>query len=118
MAEIVLALGASHRLMLCSPADDILRHGERDRRNPAWLDRNGQPVMEAFLSGDTDALGCIDPGRLNSGSSEIRNWVTVGAAAAAAGLQRAWVICAPFYRTKAGSGCGMGYAALRIGPPN
>ena len=72
MAEIVLALAASHGPMLGSTADDILRHGGRDR--------NGEAVMEAFLSGDTDAPGRIDAGRLNSGSSEIRNWVIVGAA--------------------------------------
>ena len=47
--------------------------------------------------------------RLNSGNSEIRNWIV--AAGAAGNLQTAWQEYEPLYRTPAGTGCGMAFAA-------
>lgn len=67
-------------------------------------------VMDAFLSGDGDALGAIPRRQLNSGNSEIRNWIAV--AGASEGLTPEWHNYIPCYRTPAGTGCGMGFAVL------
>jgi len=67
-------------------------------------------VMDAFLTGDGDTLSAIPRVRLNSGNSEIRNWIVV--AGASAGLVPEWHDYVPFYRTPAGTGCGMGFAIL------
>lgn len=71
------------------------------------LDRQ---VMDAFLSCDGGRLGNIPRVRLNSGNSEIRNWIVV--AGACGGLSPKWHDYIPFYRTPAGTGCGMGFAIL------
>ena len=71
------------------------------------LDRS---VMQAFLERDGDTLGAIPGNRLNSGNSEIRNWITV--AGAADGLSPLWHDYVPCFRTPAGTGCGMGFAVL------
>jgi 3-O-methylgallate 3,4-dioxygenase len=70
------------------------------------LDRR---VLEACRSGDEETLAQIAPARLNSGSSEIRNWIVM--AGAAAGLRPQWQEYVPLYRTPAGTGCGMAFAA-------
>ncbi len=70
-------------------------------------------VMRAFLDCDGDVLGNIPKNRLNSGNSEIRNWITV--AGACAGLSPVWRDYIPCYRTPAGTGCGMGFAILWTG---
>lgn len=70
-------------------------------------------VMKAFLDCDGDVLGNIPKNRLNSGNSEIRNWITV--AGACAGLSPVWHDYIPCYRTPAGTGCGMGFAILGTG---
>ncbi len=70
-------------------------------------------VMDGFLSGDGEALAAIPRAKLNSGNSEIRNWITV--AGAAAGLTAEWHNYIPCYRTPAGTGCGMGFAILGNG---
>lgn len=72
------------------------------------LDRT---VMDAFLSTDGAKLGAIPKAQLNSGNSEIRNWIAV--AGACTGLKAAWHDYIPCYRTHAGTGCGMGFAILR-----
>lgn len=71
------------------------------------LDRK---VMDGFLTCDGDVLGKIPLGRLNSGNSEIRNWIAV--AGASEGLTPKWHDYIPFYRTPAGTGCGIGFAIL------
>ena len=68
-------------------------------------------VMGAFLAGDGETLGAIPRERLNSGNSEIRNWIAV--AGACQGLHPVWHDYIPCYRTPAGTGCGMGFAVLR-----
>lgn len=65
-------------------------------------------VLDACKRNDGAALGAIPPQRLNSGSSEIRNWIT--AAGASAHLKTAWQDYVPCYRSAAGTGCGMGFA--------
>lgn len=68
-------------------------------------------VLDACRAKDSDALGGIDPARLNSGSSEIRNWIAVGGACEH--LDTAWQDYIPCYRSPAGTGCGMGFAVWR-----
>jgi 3-O-methylgallate 3,4-dioxygenase len=70
------------------------------------LDRR---VLKACREADAQALASLPPGKLNSGSSEIRNWIV--AAGAAERLQTAWQEYEPLYRTPAGTGCGMAFAA-------
>jgi 3-O-methylgallate 3,4-dioxygenase len=66
-------------------------------------------VLEACRGADEAALSALPLARLNSGSSEIRNWIVV--AGAAAGLHTRWQEYVPLYRTPAGTGCGMAFAA-------
>lgn len=69
------------------------------------LDRG---VLKACRNNDGEALASIPVAKLNSGSSEIRNWITV--AGAARHLQNVWQEYIPCYRSAAGTGCGMGFA--------
>ena len=71
------------------------------------LDRQ---LLKACSAGDGTALSGIPVRKLNSGSSEIRNWIV--AAGAAAGLKTAWQEYVPLYRTPAGTGCGMAFMAM------
>jgi hypothetical protein len=56
---------------------------------------------------DEDDLGRLPDAGLTEGSSEIRNWITVGAAME--GIPGKVVDYIPAYRSTAGSGCGMGF---------
>jgi len=69
------------------------------------LDRE---VLRGCRENDGRALCALALGKLNSGNSEIRNWIA--AAGAAQGLRVAWECYVPFYRTPAGTGCGMAFA--------
>jgi 3-O-methylgallate 3,4-dioxygenase len=71
------------------------------------LDRR---VLHAVVQGDEAALAAIPPAKLNSGSSEIRNWIVT--AGAARGLRPLWSEYVPLYRTPAGTGCGMAFLAM------
>ena len=66
-------------------------------------------VLDALRSDDRSALAKIPAGLLNSGSSEIRNWITVGGALG--DLRNDFTEYYPVYRTPAGTGCGMGFAS-------
>ena len=72
------------------------------------LDRG---VLDACRRHDGAALGAIPMAKLNSGSSEIRNWITV--AGACEHLATDWQDYIPCYRSAAGTGCGMGFAVWR-----
>jgi 3-O-methylgallate 3,4-dioxygenase len=65
-------------------------------------------VLDACRRGDGDALSTIPLAQLNSGNSEIRNWITV--AGACGHLKTDWQDYVPCYRSAAGTGCGMGFA--------
>ena len=65
-------------------------------------------VLKACSEGDAAALTAIPTNKLNSGSSEIRNWIV--AAGAAEHLETVWQEYEPLYRTPAGTGCGMAFA--------
>lgn len=66
-------------------------------------------VLDACRDADEEALCALPLAKLNSGNSEIRNWIV--AAGAAAGLPTRWQEYVPLYRTPAGTGCGMAFAA-------
>ncbi|WP_290052517.1 hypothetical protein [Amycolatopsis solani] len=68
------------------------------------LDRG---LLEALEAHDHEALSRIPVDGLREGSSEIRNWIAVGAALRDAPGRVVDYI--PAYRSKAGSGCGMGF---------
>jgi hypothetical protein len=68
------------------------------------LDRR---VMEGLESEDWASLASIPADALREGSSEILNWITVGAALE--GHRGRSVDYIPAYRSEAGSGCGMGF---------
>jgi len=64
-------------------------------------------VLDAMAAGDGETLRKIDPVRLNSGTSESRNWIA--AAGAAAHLSTRWVEYIPAWRTQAGTGVGLAF---------
>jgi len=68
------------------------------------LDRT---LLDAMSAGDGDTLRKIDPARLDSGTSEGRNWIT--AAGAGAHLPTRWVEYIPAWRTEAGTGIGLAF---------
>jgi 3-O-methylgallate 3,4-dioxygenase len=68
-------------------------------------------VLDACRRNDGEALSSIPMKKLNSGSSEIRNWITV--AGASAHLATDWQEYIPCYRSLAGTGCGMAFAVWK-----
>lgn len=68
-------------------------------------------LIDAFHTGNLDYLANLDPVRLQAGSSEIRNWIVV--AAAASGLAFDWVKYVPGYRTPALTGTGLCFASWK-----
>jgi 3-O-methylgallate 3,4-dioxygenase len=69
------------------------------------LDRE---VLGALESGDVERLRTLPVPALDGGTSEIRNWVTMGSMLG--GLTHSWTTYEPCYRTLAGTGCGMAFA--------
>jgi hypothetical protein len=68
-----------------------------------------QGVLDALRAKDVQALRKIPQAALNSGSSEIRNWIMV--AALVEGLKLAWSEYHPVRRTPAGTGTGVAFAS-------
>lgn len=68
------------------------------------LDRK---VLAALAADDGDTLGAIPEAMLQSGSSEIKCWIT--AAGALSGLDFDVIDYVPGYRSPAGTGCGMAF---------
>jgi hypothetical protein len=64
-------------------------------------------VLGLLREHDEDGLRSLPPHLLNSGSSEIRNWICVGAACRDKPV--AWDEYLPVYRTPAGTGVGLGF---------
>lgn len=62
-------------------------------------------IIAALKSGDAETLRSLPTKSLNSGSSEIRCWIT--AAGAFNHLQNQWMDYVPARRTPAGTGCGL-----------
>ncbi|MGD9811254.1 MAG: extradiol ring-cleavage dioxygenase [Sphingobium sp.] len=69
------------------------------------LDRG---LIAAMQAKDVAALTSIDRAKLNSGSSEIRNWITTAGACEHLDLVRCDYV--PCYRTEAGTGTGVCFA--------
>ena len=69
------------------------------------LDRG---IIDALAHKDGEALQSLPRKKLNSGSSEIRMWISIGGAVEH--LDMAWSHYVPGYRTPAGSGTGLGFA--------
>jgi 3-O-methylgallate 3,4-dioxygenase len=65
-------------------------------------------IIDALRRKDLEFLARLDPRRLQAGSSEIRNWIVV--AAAATDLELTWVSYTPGYRTLALTGTGLAFA--------
>lgn len=71
------------------------------------LDRE---IMAALGRGDVAALGKIPESVLQSGTSELKNWIAVAGAMAETGLKMNVVDYVPCYRSEAGTGSGLGFA--------
>lgn len=69
------------------------------------LDRR---ILDAIKRKDAAVLRALSRNELNSGSSEILNWVMV--AGMSEGLTNDWAEYHPAYRTPAGTGTGIGFA--------
>jgi hypothetical protein len=66
-------------------------------------------VLDGFTAGKADLIRSLPAKALNSGSSEIRNWIAV--AGAVEGMENRWMEYQPLYRTPAGTGIGAAFAA-------
>ena len=67
-------------------------------------------VLGALETGHTSELSRLPVNLLNSGSSEIRNWIAV--AAMFEGVKADWIEYVPVYRTVAGTGIGLAFARI------
>lgn len=68
-----------------------------------------QQVLAAMLDGDASLAG-VPEDMFQSGTSEIKNWITVAGVMAEAGLSMRLVDYVPCYRSEAGTGSAMGFA--------
>jgi 3-O-methylgallate 3,4-dioxygenase len=68
-------------------------------------------VMAALKKKDIGALAALKPERLKAGSSEIRSWIAV--AAAAQHLDLEWIDYIPAYRTPALTGTGLAFGVWK-----
>ena len=57
---------------------------------------------------EVEKLSRLPRERMNSGNSEIRNWIV--ATGATEHLEMKWSTYVPCYRSPAGTGCAMGFA--------
>ncbi len=73
-------------------------------------ERLDKSVLDAIERQDLDFLANIDPKLLQAGSSEIRNWMVVAAAAQDLGLKLSRTKYIPGYRTPALTGIGICFA--------
>jgi hypothetical protein len=65
-------------------------------------------ALDAMKKKDVGRLTALPRARLNSGNSEIRNWIV--ATGATEHLAMTWSAYVPCYRSPAGTGCAMGFA--------
>lgn len=68
-----------------------------------------QLVLAALQSGDPEPLRELPTDRLQSGTSEIRSWVTVAGAMATRDTTMKLLDYVPCYRSEAGTGCAMAF---------
>ena len=67
-----------------------------------------QQALAGMKARNIDQLSALPRHKINSGSSEIRNWIVVTGATEHLGMDV--VDYVPCYRSPAGTGCGMGFA--------
>jgi 3-O-methylgallate 3,4-dioxygenase len=67
-----------------------------------------QQTLKALQHHDAAAIAALPRERLNSGNSEIRNWIAM--AGAVDHLEMQVIDYVPCYRSPAGTGCAMGFA--------
>jgi hypothetical protein len=65
-------------------------------------------LLTAMQAKDAEALSALPQRRLNSGTSEVRNWIAT--AGAVEHLDMRLIDYVPCYRSPAGTGCAMGFA--------
>jgi hypothetical protein len=70
-----------------------------------------QHVLQILAKRDAEAIAALAPAQLESGNSEIRNWIA--AAGAVEHLDMHLVDYVPSYRSEAGTGVGMAFAVWR-----
>ncbi|MBA3737100.1 MAG: hypothetical protein H0W97_00870 [Actinobacteria bacterium] len=70
-----------------------------------------QTVLKAIAGGESSVLEALPEDKLQSGSSEIKNWIV--AAAAMEHLSFEEIDYVPGYRSAAGTGCGMAFGRWR-----
>jgi 3-O-methylgallate 3,4-dioxygenase len=70
------------------------------------LDRQ---LLRGITEKSSEPITSLPAAKLNSGSSEIRNWIALAAAMENAALASLEYV--PCYRTPSGTGCGMAFAA-------
>ena len=70
-----------------------------------------QQILKAMQAKDAEALSALPQRRLNSGTSEVRNWIST--AGAVEHLDMTLIDYVPCYRSPAGTGCAMGFAEWR-----
>ena len=66
-------------------------------------------LLEGMRSGDLDALAALPASRMNSGTSEGRNWLVAAGAGGAERLKHQWSEYVPAYRSPAGTGTGLAF---------
>ena len=66
-------------------------------------------ILDGLRRDDEAMLTDYPDERFRDGTSEIKNWIAVGAAMAGTGLQMNLVDYVPCYRTPGGNGCAMGF---------
>jgi 3-O-methylgallate 3,4-dioxygenase len=70
-----------------------------------------QQLLKAMQAKDHEVLSALPQRRLNSGTSEVRNWIATAGAVEHLGMTL--VDYVPCYRSPAGTGCAMGFAEWR-----
>jgi Catalytic LigB subunit of aromatic ring-opening dioxygenase len=66
-------------------------------------------LLDAMRAGDLDALAALPADRMNSGTSEGRNWLVAAGAGGAEELKHQWSEYIPAYRSPAGTGTGLAF---------
>jgi 3-O-methylgallate 3,4-dioxygenase len=66
-------------------------------------------LLEGMRSGDLGALSALPANRMDSGTSEGRNWLVAAGAGGAADLKHQWSEYIPAYRSPAGTGIGLAF---------
>jgi len=67
--------------------------------------------LEALKAKDAETLSSYTDAVLQSGTSELRNWIVVAGALAASNLEAKVVDYIPAYRSEAGTGAGLGFVS-------